>query len=237
MDAIYRLSLVEAFSHGGGEALLEIFKVGIFGGVLAVAAMTLTMKAFSVFRMAEGDMIRAQGSFLTKNHNMDRAYRIGMTVHLIFGVFLAFVYREIFVLFPQEALGYIPVFAAGLGFVHGGAVSVVLLTSVADFHPLERFQNPGLEEGVAHTVGHCVFGLVLGAFSLWSFVGLEMMIELLSVHIRGLVGLLSFLGVGVFATYKLHKYSEEYKSQLDQDKIDGEKVVDITTPTRIRDAS
>lgn len=134
----------------------------VISGLLATAIMTLVMYFIHWSRMANGDMIRAIGSFLTKD--MKRALPVGTVVHFVLGVVFAFIYFEIFNAFGFESVHTF--IAAGLwvGLVQGFIVSFIMIILVAEHHPIESFRKVGFPVALLYFIGHAVYGVSLGYF-------------------------------------------------------------------------
>ena len=133
----------------------------ILSGTLGVGAMTLIMMLFSKLRVAEGNMILAMGSLITKKEQ--NSFSLGLVMHLSGGVFFAILYSLVLIRVPEAQIGALPAIGLGLGLIHGLVFSSVLITSVADFHPHERFRSPSVSDAVSHVLGHCVFGFVVAS--------------------------------------------------------------------------
>ena len=239
MENVIQTGLMKAwqdFIAGTGtvNTIVEIIGAGMVGGLIAVCAMIGAMKIISSLHLAEGDMVRGLGSFVTKN--IATAFRVGITIHIISAMVFAIIYGEIFKLIPPEQVGLIPIAGTGLGFIHGFVMSAFLVETVADFHPLERFQSAGIDEAFAHVIGHCVFGAALGTFYLWTFAGTEVFFTTLLDHAHNLSIIVFLLIFGCYITYKLHQatVSEE---QLKKES-EGPRLVDPeeakTANTRFR---
>jgi len=50
-----------------------------------------------------------------------------------------------------------------IGLFHGVAVGFLLVVAVAEYHPLKKFQEAGVEVAIAHLVGHVIYGVIVGA--------------------------------------------------------------------------
>ena len=139
--------------------MLPVFQT-ILAGLIATAAMSGTLYAIHLRGLAEGDMILAIGSIVTRNEA--NAMLPGLILHFLSGIVFAFVYVIVWSTLPFE--GFAPYIIMGLltGFAHGLVVSFVLAVVVAEHHPVPRFQQAGLGVAVAHLVAHVVFGLMVG---------------------------------------------------------------------------
>lgn len=129
-------------------------------GLAASAAMSAVMYALTITNIANGDMIRALGSMLTRRK--EGAILPGLLTHLIAGAMFAFPYAVILSLTPETAMGAKTGVGALMGFFHGFVFSFMLVAMVAESHPLEEFREVGKSVAVAHIVGHVAYGAVMG---------------------------------------------------------------------------
>ncbi len=143
--------------------VIQVIAAGIFGTV----GMTVVMYFIHRSGWANGDMIRALGSLVTKSY--ENSVAPGLLIHLTAGCVFAVPYTFVMNAGPVNlAVGYVGIGAA-LGVFHGAAMSFVLLALVADNHPVERFRGVGFEVAAAHVVGHVAYGAGVGA--VWAMVG------------------------------------------------------------------
>lgn len=139
---------------------MSTFLVTVLAGIVATSGMSLLMWAITRSGIAEADMIRAIGTIFTRSGKS--AFTVGLVVHYIVGVLIAFAYVALI-----SIIGYSSVAGAiGLGclisIAHGVAFGFVLVISVAEHHPMERFRKAGMEVAVAHFAGHVVYGFLIG---------------------------------------------------------------------------
>lgn len=129
-------------------------------GLLGTLVMMLFMDKITKSGWANADMVRALGSIFTRSlHN---SFGVGIILHIVFGILIAFVYVLGFYIFNVHTfLGSIGV-GFGLGFFHGIVVSLLLIVTVAEHHPVKEFQEAGLPVAAAHFAAHIVYGLVVG---------------------------------------------------------------------------
>ncbi|MGH7885815.1 MAG: hypothetical protein ACRENO_08990 [Thermodesulfobacteriota bacterium] len=133
----------------------------IISGVAATSAMALFMDQLSKKNIANANMVKALGTIFTKNQS--EGYSLGLKLHYIAGVIIAFVYAALISLFtPSLYAGYVGL-GAMVGLFHGFAFSFLLVIAVAEHHPIEEFRTAGFGVALAHLAGHIVYGLVLGA--------------------------------------------------------------------------
>ena len=132
----------------------------IFAGIIGTGGMSLFMWLITRSGMANADMIRAIGSIFT--HSYENSFKPGLIIHLITGTIIAFIYILLINLFSPTSIAYFILTGAMIGLFHGVAFSFLLVVSVAEHHPLERFREAGSEVAVAHLVGHIIYGLIVG---------------------------------------------------------------------------
>jgi hypothetical protein len=139
------------------QLLLEV----IFAGLAGTVAMTLLMGLIGRAGLAEADMIRAIGSVFTGS--LDRSLLVGVTLYTLGGIVFALLYALVLSFIPIE--GFWPTFGVStlLGFVHGFVMSFLLVVTVAEHHPVERFRDAGFSVAFAHLLGHVAYGAAVGA--------------------------------------------------------------------------
>lgn len=122
--------------------------------------MSILMTIVHQSKWANANMVRALGSFVTRRY--ENALLPGLLIHFFSGILFAFPYAFVFGLVDVRSAGALGAIGALVGFVHGFAMSFILLTSVSERHPLERFRSAGIEVAVAHILGHIAYGAVVG---------------------------------------------------------------------------
>ncbi len=140
---------------------METYVLTALVGLAGALAMFGTMFVIQRAGFAEADMLRAIGSMVTKSE--DDALFLGSAIHLVSGIFFAFIYVGFWSLFPFEGVGEFLLFGVVGGAFHGLVVSFLLVSVVAERHPLPRFQAAGFGVAVAHLIGHLAYGAVIGA--------------------------------------------------------------------------
>lgn len=141
-------------------ALPGIIVTGVISGVVATAVMTLFLEAVTRSGLAHADMVKAIGSMVTKSlHN---AFKTGIVIHFAWGIFFGICYTFILAAFNLRMLSYTTAVGCSIGFVHGFAVSLMIVVVVAEHHPVEKFRKPGIEVAVAHFAAHVLYGLAVG---------------------------------------------------------------------------
>lgn len=138
----------------------EIIWVGIVAGIVGTIGMTIFLSLVTKTGIAHADMVRAIGSLLTKSLN--NAFNIGILVHTGWGILFGIIY--VFILVNFNLTGFLLIVSIGMviGFIHGFAVSLLLVVAVAEHHPLEQFRNPGFAVAVAHFIAHLIYGTLVG---------------------------------------------------------------------------
>ena len=142
---------------------METYTLTAIAGVAATIVMSAVMYLFHWGSFAEADMIRALGSLVTKKE--EDSLIVGAAIHLVSGVFFAFVYIGTWSMFPLEGVQVLSLFGVVGGAFHGLVVSFLLVSTVSQHHPVERFRNAGIGVGVAHFVGHIAYGATVGAIA------------------------------------------------------------------------
>ncbi|HWP93895.1 MAG TPA: DUF6789 family protein [Thermodesulfobacteriota bacterium] len=132
----------------------------IFAGLLGTGGMSFAMWLITRSGVANADMIRAIGSIFT--HSYENSFKPGLIIHLVTGTLIAFIYILLINLLSPTSIAYFILTGAMIGLFHGVAFSFLLVVSVAEHHPLERFREAGSEVAVAHLVGHIIYGLIVG---------------------------------------------------------------------------
>jgi len=132
----------------------------ILAGIAGTSGMTLFMYLITRSGLSNADMVRAIGSKLTQS--LQSAFAVGIILHFVSGIIFAMLYTLAFNFLGLH--GVMPLLGAGLGFgfLHGFVLSFILVTTVAEHHPLPEFRDAGLGVAVAHLVGHVVYGALVG---------------------------------------------------------------------------
>jgi hypothetical protein len=132
----------------------------IVAGFAGIVALELTMWLITRKGWAQGNMIIALGSLLTRSRQ--NAFVTGALLHLVSGIGFAFLYA---IAMGKLGFTHLPAsLIAGVvfGSFHGLIVSLMLVWVVAEQHPLEEFTDAGLAVGVSHVAGHVAFGAAVG---------------------------------------------------------------------------
>jgi len=145
--------------------------VPAIAGLIGVIVMNIFLRAVKIFNVPESQMIRAIGSIVTKN--ADTAMVPGTILHAIGGLFFAYVYYVLIHFTPEisnemEGGAVIFMFICGLiGIVHGLLVTLFLVISVAQYHPLERYRSMEPSDMAAHVIAHGAYGATVGFMIGW----------------------------------------------------------------------
>lgn len=129
-------------------------------GIAGTALMSLLMTIIHRSQWANADMVRALGGLITKRY--ENALLPGLLIHFLSGIVFAFPYALVLGLLDNPSIVVLTLAGALLGFVHGFAVSFVLLAAVSERHPLPMFRTAGFEVALAHIVGHIAYGAGVG---------------------------------------------------------------------------
>ena len=132
----------------------------IVGGVIATTAMTLFLYLFHWFKLANGDMLRALGSWVVKKY--EGSFLPGLIIHYIGGICFALIYLWLWRLLPLQRVPDYIFLGLVFGFIHGLIVSFMLVVLVAEHHPMEEFRGAGFAVALVHLVAHIIYGAVLG---------------------------------------------------------------------------
>lgn len=132
----------------------------VTAGLIATGLMCVFLEVITRSRIANADMIRAIGSLFTKK--LENSFTPGLFVQFSFGIFFSFIYFSILGFFVPSTLLYGMTVGFVMGFFHGMVVSMALVVSVAENHPLEQFKEAGFEIAAAHVGGHIIYGLTIG---------------------------------------------------------------------------
>ena len=141
---------------------MSLFQIALTG-LLATTVMTAFLYFIHWAGFANGDMVRAIGSAITKRY--DGSFWTGMAVHYVSGIIFAIIYVYILALVPPWDGGQVAKMSelgALLGFVHGLLVSFLLVIVVAEHHPMEQFRKAGFGVALVHLAAHVVYGGVIG---------------------------------------------------------------------------
>ena len=141
---------------------MSLFQIALIG-LLATTAMTTFLYLVNGAGLANGDMVRAIGSAITKRY--EGSFKTGLGVHCVSGIIFAGIYVYILSLVPPLADDQAIKLAglgAMLGFVHGLVVSLGLVVVVAEHHPIEQFRKAGVGVALVHLLAHVVYGGVIG---------------------------------------------------------------------------
>jgi hypothetical protein len=132
----------------------------VVAGLIGTGGMVLVLNAITKSGWTNADMVRALGSLFTRS--LKNAYGIGIVIHFISGIFFAFLYSLAITAFNVHNVPLTAASGVLIGFIHGGVVGFMLVTAVAEHHPLPQFQKAGFSVGVAHWIAHVVYGFLVG---------------------------------------------------------------------------
>ncbi len=143
-----------------GALVVRFLLTVLLAGLVGTGAMTLLMSFITRSGMANADMVRAIGSAFTGS--LDRALLVGGTLYATGGFMFAVLYTLVLGFLSVEGFWLTVVASTLLGFVHGFVMSFILVVTVAERHPVERFRDAGFAVALAHLAGHVVYGLGVG---------------------------------------------------------------------------
>ena len=144
--------------------------VPALAGFAGVIVMTIFLRRSRFFSLPETQMIRAIGSMITKDPKT--ALVPGFIIHSAFGILFAYVYHMLLSTAPgvePGAIGFwvVVVVCTMMGAVHGLIVTLFLVISVAQYHPVEEFRKLEAGDMAAHVIGHVVYGFTIGIMLAW----------------------------------------------------------------------
>lgn len=140
-------------------SISQYIQTAILGGILGTGGMTLVLYAFHKAGLANGDMVRAVGSFVTKKY--ENSIQPGLIIHFSSGVFFSILYTIIIDLFDSASIETAIAYGIAIGLFHGAVVALLLVVA-AEHHPLEKFQNATFTVASLHWGAHVVFGFIVG---------------------------------------------------------------------------
>lgn len=135
-------------------------------GVAATSLMTFTLYFFHWQGFANGDMLRALGSVITRKY--ENSFKPGLAIHLIGGILFALIYVFVWSMFPEIASASVArhiLLGAFCGFAQGLVTSISLVVFVAEHHPLEQFRVAGFNVAIVHLFAHVVYGATVGGLA------------------------------------------------------------------------
>jgi hypothetical protein len=149
--------------------IIELGFSTILTGVLATLGMTTFLYLSQATGFANGDMVRAIGSAITRRE--ENSLIPGLITHFFFGVVFTSLYVYMLSMVPEaEIVGLnrtslLVFLGAMMGFLQGLVVSIGLVIVVAEHHPVERFRKAGVNVALIHLMAHVIFGAIIGLVS------------------------------------------------------------------------
>ncbi len=140
--------------------MLRLILMPIVAGLIATTGITAVLWAINKSGWTNAVMVRAIGGFFTKSY--ETALGIGLAIHFVSGMIIAAVYLHALSIMKLSNLGFEIFFGGLIGFGQGLIVAWCIVR-FADVHPVEQFQDADLQVAAAHTVGHIVYGMLIGA--------------------------------------------------------------------------
>ncbi len=142
---------------------MELTIIPAISGMVGVLIMTFFLRRASFFHLPETPMIRAIGSMVTKDAST--ALLPGFVAHMIGGIFFAYIYAIFLSTAPTAEkfpAAILIVVCTIIGFVHGLIVTLMLVISVAQYHPVEEFRKLEPGDMAAHVIAHLMYGVTVG---------------------------------------------------------------------------
>ena len=138
------------------------FLIPGISGLVGALVMTLFLRRARYLGLPETQMIRAIGSFITKD--IETALWPGFFAHLGAGIFWAYIYAFMLSYAPTEEghVATVAVVCALMGLVQGLMVNLFLEIAVAQYHPVEEFRKIEPRDMAAHVVSHITYGATVG---------------------------------------------------------------------------
>jgi hypothetical protein len=139
---------------------LSFLLLALLAGIIGAGGMNLFMFIVRRAGIAQADMVRAVGSIFTRS--LKSAFSLGLTLHFLLGIIFAVFY---FMAFSFLGLSGLPESLIGglvLGFIQGFVVSIILVVTIAEHHPMRAFRKSGMSVVVEDIIGHVIYGLLVG---------------------------------------------------------------------------
>ena len=131
--------------------------VPLLAGLLGTAVMTLLLMLPHWMGLPRVDLIRAVGSYVTKNR--ETAFGPGMAINFVVGILFGYAY---YWGYRFTGVPLTPLFGMAGGVVHGALVMLFAVVAILEHHPDKRYQQRGPMTAFAQLLGHIVYGLVVG---------------------------------------------------------------------------
>ena len=140
--------------------VLIVLFLGAASGSVGAFAMTEFMLKVSSAYSKRVDMVQALGSFFTRKS--EGAIEMGKRIHTVSGICFGMLYFLSMYLMGALAFPFAIFLGIGFGFFHGLIMSYVMMFYASEKHPIKKYRDATLEEGLLHLVGHIIFGFVVG---------------------------------------------------------------------------
>ena len=148
------------------EFIIKFLVYALFAGVFATLSFSGFLLLVNRFGLMKEDMVIALGSLIT--HTRKNAFRVGVIFHSFSGIFFSVIYTACFVLIGITDWSGLFLLGLLMGLLHGVIASVALVASIADYHPLEEYQQVNFGIAIMHVIAHVIYGGVMGAIIGWS---------------------------------------------------------------------
>lgn len=138
---------------------MEFLLVSIVAGLIGTWGMTMVLYIITRSGLANADMVRALGSSLTRS--LETSLFPGLIIHFAAGIPFAMLYVGAFGILGLSNLSQLVLAGGIIGLAHGFAFSFILVI-LAEYHPVELFQQAGFSVAVSHFIAHIIYGLLIG---------------------------------------------------------------------------
>ncbi len=141
--------------------------VPFLAGLGGVIVMSFFLRRSRFLHLPETQMIRALGSIITKKK--ENALLPGAIAYTIGGIVFAYCYAFFLTTAPDAhgSIMLMVVVCTLIGFVHGLMVTLFLVISVAQYHPIKEFRRLQPEDMAAHVIAHVAYGATVGLLMGW----------------------------------------------------------------------
>ena len=146
---------------------MELTFYPAIAGLAGVMVMIFFLRRARFLHLPETQMLRAIGSMVTKDPAT--ALKPGAIIHILGGVVFAYIYAAFISTAPGawEHPGLLVVICTMMGFVHGLIVTLFLVISVAQYHPVKEYRRLEPGDMAAHVIAHIAYGVTLGITFAW----------------------------------------------------------------------
>lgn len=139
----------------------------LIAGICGVVVMTLFLRRARFFHLPETQMVRAIGSLVTKK--VEGSLLPGTLIHCSAGLVFAYCYYFFLTTAPDpgDSWQIIVIVCTMIGLVHGLIVTLFLVITVAQYHPIDEFRALTPGDMAAHVIAHIAYGATVGWVLVW----------------------------------------------------------------------